>query len=563
MIKKEDLEKSIDKLYEKEIFAYSLKNAIEFGKAEESKILPKLFAHGLGKQDIGKIMPAIKSAVSEVNKMSEKIRKMQYGKYKQYVKEKEEKEKERLPDLDNVSGKPVFRVAPFPSGALHIGNAKTFLLNAMYAEKYSGTIKLMMDDTIGSVKKPIVKESYDLIEEALKWLGIKYSRKVYYKSDRMKTYYEYAEKMIKKDVAYVCHCSQEELRKKREKGMECACRQFPKDIQMKRWKQMFKTPEGQATLRIKTDMKHPNPAFRDRVLFKISDREHPRTKKKYRVWPTLEMSWAVDDHLLKITHIIRGNDLTIETDMEKFIWDVFGWKHPEIIHTGLVNLELGDDKISKSKAQKEVKSGKYSGWDDPRTWSIQSLKRRGILSESLRLFVRDLGLNKQDITVPIESLYAINRRMIDSDANRYYFVEDPVKIKVNHEPKWQSIGIPIHPEKEEKRVVKVDKELFIPKKDFNELKGKEVRLLHLFNIKLDKKCEVESEGVKRIPKIQWVNHESVQTRILMPNGKWISGLAEKTVDELKQGELIQFERFGFVRFDQKKEGVYDFWFTHK
>jgi hypothetical protein len=195
---------------------------------------------------------------------------------------------------------------------------------------------------------------------------------------------------------------------------------------------MFKPEvhEGEAVLRIKTDMHHPNPAFRDRVLFRIADREHPRVGKKYRVWPTLEMTWAIDDHLLGITHVMRGNDLMIESDMEKYIWDLFKWKHPILIHTGLVRLEGVGAKLSKSKAQKEVTSGQFSGWDDPRTWSVQSLARRGIRQEAIREFVKRIGLNKQDIIVPVESLYAINRQIIDSETPRYSFVENPVKLNI-------------------------------------------------------------------------------------------------------------------------------------
>ncbi|MBS3081816.1 hypothetical protein J4416_02675 [Candidatus Pacearchaeota archaeon] len=99
--------------------------------------------------------------------------------------------------------------------------------------------------------------------------------------------------------------------------------------------------------------------------------------------------------------------------MEKYIWDLFKWDHPILIHTGLVKLEGVGAKLSKSKAGKEVKSGEFSGWDDPRTWSVQSLARRGIRPESIKEFVKRIGLNKQDITIPIENLYAINRQLID------------------------------------------------------------------------------------------------------------------------------------------------------
>src|SRR3989344_7653428 len=301
--------------FSREIKAYAAKNALEFGKADSSKILPKLFQHGLQKEEIKEIMPQIQDIVKTINTLSpEQLNELlkEFGKYAIVA----EKKVPGLSELPEPHKNAVFRLAPYPSGALHIGNAKTFVLNALYAEKYKGKTLLVMDDTIGSVEKQIDKDSYKLIEEGFSWLKIKYQKPILYKSKRIPIYYKYAKELIKKDKAYVCHCSIEELRENRAKARECSCRQFPPEIQLKRWEEMFKAKEGQATLRIKTSMMHPNPAFRDRVLFKISDREHPLVKHKYRVWPTLEMSWAIDEYLLKITHIIRGSDLLIETDME-------------------------------------------------------------------------------------------------------------------------------------------------------------------------------------------------------------------------------------------------------
>lgn len=549
-------------------YAYALKNALEFGKADAGRILPKLFQHGLMKIQIKEIMPQIQEVVKEINSWDEKTRKMHYGKYKQLIPEKSENEERELPDLKNVKTKPIFRIAPFPSGALHIGNAKTFLLNALYAEKYAGKVILVIDDTIGSKEKTILKEAYELIEEDIKWLGIKKFGKTVYKSDRLDIYYKYAEELIKKDKVYICHCMQSEIKELREKGMECGCRQFPKDIQMKRWNEMFRSKEGHAVMRLKTDMKHPNPAFRDRVLFKISEREHPKVKNKYRVWPTLEMSWAIDDHLLGITHIIRGNELMIETEMERYIWDIFGWKHVEVEHVGHASLEFDKTggKISKSKSRKEVESGKYFGWDDPRTWSIKSLARRGIKPEAIREFVKEVGLNRTNISVPVESLYAINRKLIDGESNRYFFVENPIEIKIESGPNWEEVEIQKHPDKFEKRKVAVSKKLLISSDDFNELKGKEVRLLHLFNVNLNEESKLTSIDDTRPKKIQWVSAKKddfEKTKILMPNGLWIEGVSEKGIKSLKVGEIIQFERFGFCRYDGTSKGIKEFWFSHR
>ena len=384
-----------------------------------------------------------------------------------------------------------------------------------------------------------------------------------YKSDRLKIYYKYAEALIKKDKAYVCHCIQDVLRDNRANGRACGCRILPKDIQILRWKEMFKMKEGQGVLRIKTDMLDPNPAFRDRVLFKISDREHVRMGKKYRVWPTLEMSWAIDDHLLGITHIIRGNDLMIESDMERYIWKIFGWKAPEIIHTGYVKIKGAS--IGKSKSRKEVESGKFIGWDDPRAWSIQSLIKRGIKAEAIREFVEEIGLNKQDISVPIESLYSTNRKLIDSSSDRYSFIREPRKLKISGGPKWGNIEIPIHPDKTEKRIVKVGG-IYISGEDLKKFSGKEVRLLHLYNIDLGRKINVTSVDNKNIPKINWVS-DFVECKILMPDGVWVSGICDSAVSGLKKREIIQFERFGFVSYNGKKKvkekWVFEFWFAHR
>lgn len=545
-----------------EILAYAIQNALEHGKANPGKVLPKLFQHGLEKSEIKNIMPAVQEAVKTANALSQKEKEKKFEELKSYVKTHDHVEKS-LQELPNIpkKGKPVFRCAPFPSGALHLGNMKTFILNALYAEKYKGKLILVMDDTIGSAEKPITPEGYELIEDAFKFADVKYDKKVIYKSDRLKTYYEYAEKLIKKDKAYVCHCAQAPMAENRKNGVECACRQFPEKEQMKRWKEMFKLSEGKATLRIKTDMMHKNPAFRDRVLFKISNRSHPRVKKKYTVWPSLDMAWAIDDHLLKITHIIRGTDLMMETEMEKYIWDIFGWPHPEVFHVGKIRITGTGGTISKSKAQKEVSSGEYQeGWYDPRTWSIQSIARRGITKEALREFVEDIGLNKQDIEVPIDVLYSLNRKIVDLHADRFSFITNPVEINLDGQ-KIAPTQVPIHPDKDEMRDIKIS-QLFISQEDFKKYQGKEVRLLHLFNINLDKVLEITSVDNKKIPRLNWIS-EKANAKILMPNGQWITGITDKAVSTLKPGQIIQFERFGFCRFDKKSKENYEFWFSHK
>jgi len=542
--------------------AYALQNAIEHKKADAERVMPKLFQHGLKKNQIEQVMPKINEIVKSVNDMKPEEREKKFKEYKKVVKKREEKSNE-LPELpkSEVKGKVTLRIAPFPSGALHIGNAKTMLLNALYAERYKGKLYLVYDDTIGSQEKQPVKESYDLIKEAFDILGVQYDD-VVYKSDRLKIYYEHAVKLIKKKKAYVCHCSIDEVRDNRSKGVECGCRYFPYGLQLERWKEMFKLDEGHATLRLKTDMMHKNPAFRDRVLFKISDRKHPRVGNKYRVWPTLEMTWAVDDHLLGVTHIIRGNELMMETEVEKYIWDIFGWKHPQTIHTGLVKISGVEGKISKSKSQKEVMSGKYFGWDDPRTWSIQSLHKRGITGLAIKQFVKEIGLNKRNLTVPIDSLYSLNRKIMDLYANRYNFVWNPIKIDVKNSEGEREIKVPLHPDKEDKRSVPVGNVFYVTKDDFDKNKRKEVRLINLFNIKMKEKTKTTSVENRKVPKVHWVS-KPVEARVLMPEGNWIEGFADAGIKDISEREIIQFERFGFCRYSGMNKGKHEFWFGHK
>ncbi len=546
--------------WKQEAYKLALKNAIQHeGKANEKAVLGMLLReHPELKSDVKQIIPALKEIVDSVNEMSKEEQEREAERLNILIMEDRKEEQISLPPLPNAKkGKVVMRIAPFPSGPIHIGNARPFILNDEYAKMYNGKLLLVIDDTIGGGGKEIDPDAYELIPDGLKWLGVEFSD-VIYKSDRLEVYYEYARKLIEKDMAYVCECKAEKLREYRRKGIECEHRNRSVDENLRLFEDMLsgKFREGQASLRIKTDMKHKNPAFRDRVLMRISEREHPRVGRKYRVWPLLEFSWAIDDHLLGITHILRGKDLMMETEMEKYIWDIFGWEHAIVIHTGLMKIE--GIKLSKSKAQKEVRAGIYSGWDDPRTWSMQSLRKRGIQPQAIRNFVLSVGLSQADITVPIDALYKENRRIIDSIALRYFFVPEPVLLEVKHAEE-RVAEAPLHPDFPEKgvRKIKFGGKVYVSASDAKILeKGSVVRLKDLMNVHIIEKGEVliaeevEMEDIKKIQKIQWVPHEdNVKTRVVMPDGEIIDGLAEPNCLNLKNGTIIQFERFGFCRVD--------------
>ncbi len=541
---------------EKIIEKVALENALRYkGKANVNAVLSKVFSE-IRVINKDEVINKVKKIVREVNKLNLKE---QYEKLKLYGLPKKRKIKKHvLPELPNVRGKVVMRIAPYPSGPLHIGNARTFILNDYYVKKYKGKLYLVMDDTIGSEEKKIIKESYKLIPESLKWLGINYNKKILYKSDRLRLYYKYAEELIKLGRAYVCSCRPAKLRENRKKGIECKCRSKSINENIKDWKKMFKSKEGSMVLRLKTDMKHKNPAFRDRVLFRISDREHPRIKKKYKVWPLLEFSWAIDDHLFGITHVLRGKELRIESEMEKFIWDIFNWKHVNFIYNGL--MQIKDIKISKSKSQKEVLAKRYIGWDDPRTWSLQSLKRRGFRAEAIRNFIYNLGLSETEITVNIESLYSENRKIIDKISNRYFVIFNKKKIKINNPIK--EIKIPLHPDfnRGYRRFI-IGNEFYVQDKLE---KNKNYRFMHLFNFKNNKFISEELDDKLKAKLIHWlpVSKDLVNVEVVMDNGRVIKGIGEKSIKYLKVGDLVQFVKFGFCRLDRKDGNVYRFWYTH-
>ncbi|MBU0930179.1 MAG: glutamate--tRNA ligase [Nanoarchaeota archaeon] len=544
---------------------YALENAVRHdGKAVLGSIIGKLINEDPNiKNKLKEISKEIQSIINEVNKLSLEKQTDELKKIAPELLEKREKQEIKLKELSNVSGKVIMRIAPFPSGPLHIGNARTIILNDEYCKKYKGKLLLIMDDTIGSEEKPIVKEAYKLIPEGLDFLEVKYDKNIIYKSDRLEIYYKYAEELINKNKAYVCSCSSEELRENRKNEKDCKCRSQSVTENLKKWKLMFdkKTKEGSFTLRIKTSMQDKNPAFRDRVIARISEREHPRVGKKYRVWPLLDFSWAIDDHLLNVTHVIRGKDLMIESDMEKYIWDIFKWKHAELIHNGLLQLE--GVKISKSKAQKEVKSGEYFGWDDPRTWSLQSLKRRGIKAEAIRTFLLQFGLNQNEVTAPIDGLYSENRKLIEKEADRYFFIENPKKIKIKNIPKSiKEAKAPLHPDlKKGFRILKINDEFYVS--DLIE-KNKTYRFMHLFNFKNNEFVSEEYEQGLNAKMIHWlpVSKDLVNIEVLMPDGSVKKGLGEVDIKNVKENSVIQLERFAFCKLDKKEKNKLVFWYTH-
>ncbi len=548
---------------------FALQNAVlHGGKAEAKAVLGRMLAEDPDLRTKARETAAyVEQVVAEVNRSSLDAQRAQLELLAPELLERTAVAvgPKELPPLPNaVDGKVVLRLAPYPSGPLHIGNARAFVLNDAYAKRYHGRLLLVFDDTIGSEDKPLLPESFDQIKEGLDWAGVEY-HDVLYKSDRIPLHYEWAEKLLATGEAYVCECDAETLRKNREAMKACVHRIQDVDETIAMWKAMLagEYGEGEAVVRLKTDMADPNPAFRDRVLFRVAERAHPRVGDRYRVWPMLEFSWAVDDALLGITHVVRGKDLVMEDQMETRIWDILQVdRRPEFAHFGI--LRFKDLELSKSGYRKEIAAGRLTGVDDPRTWSLQSLRRRGIRPAALREFVLSFGLSLNDIEVPAETLYAENRRMIDKDANRYFFVPDPVAVEIEGLPPIERVKAPLHPEfpGRGERELPAGPKVHVAKEDFDRFRGKEVRLKDFCNIVLDHRARFLSMENKDIPKIQWVKH-GVNVHLVLPDGSESRGLGEPLVASLKVDDVVQFERIGFARIDHVSKAEVRAYFAHR
>ena len=386
--------------------AYALKNALAYkGKAQQGAVISSLFNEGLKKNEVKKFVKDISKIINEVNKLSLEEQEKEFKNLKKDVSQR--KVPEGLEELPNVKkGKVVMRFAPSASGGFHIGHAMTLGLIYVYIKKYGGKLYVRIEDTN---PENIYKPAYKMIEQESKWLtnGI---AEIIIQSERMNLYYKYTEKLIKKNSAYVCTCSGDDFRKYVKEKKDCPCRKLNIKENLERWKKMLDKKgfkEGEAVLRFKSSggMKNKNPAMRDFPLARINLKEHILQKKKYRVWPLMNLAVTVDDIELGMTHIIRGKDHRDNAKRQEMIYKVLGKKFP---WTGFLGrLHIKGLKLSASQITKDIKSGKYSGWDDKRLPTITSLKKQGYKPQAFWKFSEQVGLSETDKTIDKEEYFKL------------------------------------------------------------------------------------------------------------------------------------------------------------
>ncbi|MEK6923086.1 MAG: glutamate--tRNA ligase [Nanoarchaeota archaeon] len=556
---------SKEKNLELDIRKFSLANAyLHEGRAQTGAVLGKILNERPHlKLHIHLILPLINKTIKDIGTLNVSEQEIELREIYNEFFDRPIVHEKTLPELQNtVYGKVITRFAPSPSGPLHIGHVYVMNLNAEYAKKYGGKFILRIEDTN---PENIQIDAYKMIPEDAKWATNNHVSKVIVQSSRMNKYYKWAKELFIREHAYVCFCSPNKWKNLVTLGEGCPERNVNGKAQLKFWKEMLngKIKQGQAIVRLKTNMSDKNPAMRDFAILRINNSVHPKVGKKYRVWPLMNLAVAVDDHELSITHSIRGKDHRDNAKKQEIIQKYLGWKIPVALFVGRINFK--DFNVSTTETRKAIQKKRYSGWNDVRLPFLKALKRRGYKSQALAKFVIEMGINENDKLVSLdeffENLNSYNRNIIDKSANRYWFVPDPVKISVKNAPKIKNVKVKLHPDKNQTRLINTSKTLYIPKYDMKTYGNTEVRLMHLYNVNLKTNAELTSKENKSIQKIQWLPSNNIKTEVLMPNGKVVKGLGEMALKKLKLGETIQFERFGFVTLD-KRDNKLTFAFLH-
>ena len=542
-----------------EILGIALRNALfHGGRADAGAVVSKVLgAHPELRKDAKNIAARVQKVVKEVNAMGIEAQTEEAAKLGVSLEREEKPEREGLPELPNaVEGAVVTRFAPNPSAPLHLGHSRAFLLSGLYVKKYGGRFILRFDDTDPRTKVPM-KEAYDWILEDIRWFGLEPDL-IVYASDRMDVYYGVASELLKKGAAYVCECDVEAWRKLVNAKKACPCRGLDEGKHEARWAAMLDNgyAEGEAVVRIKTDISHPNPAIRDWPAFRIIEAPHTRVGSRYRVWPLYNLASAVDDHDFGVTHVFRAQEHFANAEKQAYVLKHLGWKEPTVMTFGRLSIE--GIPLSKSEIVKGMKAGTYSDWDDPRLGTLRALRRRGFQPQTIVHLIEQVGIKPNNATISMTNIAAENKKHIDFTSNRYYFVAEPMEFTLKGKFTKKVAEVPLHPEDEACGVRKlaVGKTILLEDNDAKSNDGKEVRLKGLFNVKIDAKNKTltftNDKIVQEMPKIHWLPaDERVECTVLMDDASEVKGVVEKNALAQTISDVVQFERFGFVRIDGK------------
>ncbi len=516
-------------------------------------------------------------------------------------------------DKDLAQGKyteVVTRFPPEPNGYLHIGHAKSILLNYGLAKEYGGTFHFRFDDTNPTKEKTEYVQS---IIDDIKWLGADYGDTIYFASNYFDAMYEAAIKLIKKGKAYVCDLSADEIRayrgtlKEPGKNSPYRDRSVEENLELFEGMKNGEYPDGSKVLRAKIDMASPNINMRDPVIYRIARMTHHNTGDKWCIYPMYDFAHPIEDAEEGITHSICTLEFEDHRPLYDWVVHELEYKNPprqiEFAKLYLTNVVTG-----KRYIKKLVEDGIVDGWDDPRLVSIAALRRRGFTPESIKMFMEMVGVSKSQSSVDYALLEYCIREDLRFKADRMMAVLDPIKLVIDNYPEGQVEYFDIDNNQEDeaagKRQVAFSRELYIDREDFMEeppkkyfrlFPGNEVRLKGAYFVKcIDYKkdengvvteihCTYDPEtrsgsgfeGRKVKGTIHWVSAESaVDAEVRLyenivdeekgklnedgtlnynPNSLTVlkNCKLEKSLGDAKPGDKFQFLRHGYFCVDAK------------
>ena len=390
------------------------------------------------------------------------------------------------------------RFPPEPNGYLHIGHAKSILLNYGLAQKYHGRFNMRFDDTNPTKEKDEFVES---IKADVSWLGADWEDRLYFASDYFHQMYEAAVKLIQKGKAYVCDLSAEEIRAYRgtltEPGKDSPYRNRGVEENLRFFEEMRegKYADGEKVLRARIDMASPNINMRDPVIYRVARMSHHRTGDTWCIYPMYDFAHPIEDAIEGVTHSICTLEFEDHRPLYDWVVRELEYPHPpkqiEFAKLYLTNVVTG-----KRYIKKLVEEGIVDGWDDPRLVSIAALRRRGFTPESIRMFVDLCGVAKANSSVDYAMLEYCIREDLKLKRPRMMAVLDPIRLVIDNYPEGQTEYLEADNNLENetlgKRQVPFGRELYIEREDFMEIPpkkykrlypGNEVRLMNAYFVR--------------------------------------------------------------------------------
>ncbi len=392
------------------------------------------------------------------------------------------------------------RFPPEPNGYLHIGHAKSILLNYGLAQKYHGKFNMRFDDTNPTKEKIEFVES---IKADIRWLGADWEDRLFFASNYFEQMYEAAVKLIKKGKAFVCDLTADEMREYRgtltEPGKESPYRNRSVEENLKLFEEMRdgKYADGEKVLRAKIDMASPNMNMRDPIIYRVAHISHHNTGDKWCIYPMYDFAHPIEDAIEGITHSICTLEFEDHRPLYDWVVRELEYPHPprqiEFAKLYLTNVVTG-----KRYIKKLVEEGIVDGWDDPRLVSIAALRRRGFTPESIKMFVELCGVSKSQSSADYAMLEYCIREDLKLKRPRMMAVLDPIKLIIDNYPEGQVEYLEAANNLENEtlgthqipfcRELYIEREDFMeepPKKYFRLFPGNEVRLMHAYFVKCE------------------------------------------------------------------------------